>query len=346
MKMLKFAIQAALALCAAGCGGSIEQPFELVYLTYGRPDYPMGTLVHRRYEAGTWTELNRALLAHDAVLLHAPPYPAGVIPYISVIEAGGEKTSALWHWLPDSASQPQYQLPLTGRVVVMAAKHPTRDLEAICYYASGQINMVKAEYERRAVTLTANARCSLAVLDFDQPDSITPLSSCQFALPAWLPDGGLVFINRSNDLVRYDSLSATPAILVPQVKSFSVSATGKLCAVSLSGQLRFYTPSGEALGEPIDSAAVPLLSPDGRYLAHRHSDNDLWIRDLESETETEVGLGDPRNWSADSRLLLFYARSSDERGQARTLYRVAEAGTGVSIEIPQDGFLVDAVLVP
>jgi hypothetical protein len=172
------------------------------------------------------------------------------------------------------------------------------------------------------------------------------VGACQFVLPAWLPDGGLAFINRANDLVRYDSPTATTSMLVPQSRSFSVSATGKLCAVTLSGQLSFYTPAGEAQGTPIDSAAVPMLSPNGRYLAYRHSDNDLWVRDLESQTETEVGLGDPRNWSSDSRLLLFYSRRSDEHGQIRTLYRVVEAGTGVSIEVPQDGFLVDAVLWP
>lgn len=346
MRILRVACTAGLAIFALGCGGSIEQPFELVCLTYGRPDYPMGTLVHKRYEDGAWKELARAELTREAVILHPPPYPDGVFPFVSMIEASGEKTSALWHWPLSTASEPQFQLPLTGRVVLLAAREPGGNRAVVCYYAASQVNMVTAEYERRAVTLGANARCSLAVLYLDRPDPIRPVSGCQFALPAWLPDGHLVFIDRWDNLVRYNVDSAAFSILVPLVKSFSVSRNGKLCAVSQEGRLQFYSLEGVPEGEPIDSVSAPMLSPDGRYLACRHNDNDLWIRDLESGQETEVGLGDPRNWSADSRVLLFYGRRTDEQGHIRSLYRVAEAATGVSIEVPQDGLWVDAVLYP
>ena len=185
----------------------------------------------------------------------------------------------------------------------------------------------------------------LALIDLDRPDSLIPVTGCQFQNPAWLPNGRVVFIDRAENLVTYDPDSGTVTLLVPQVEFFSVSASGKLCATDPYGRLSFYSSDGQLQGEGHDSVSMPMLSPDGRYLAFRRNDHDLWIRDLDSGSETEVGLGDPRNWSADSRLLLFQGRRSEE-GRVLTVFRVADALTGVSIEVPQSGFMVDAVLFP
>lgn len=345
MRKLLLASLTGWSLFTTGCGGKIEQPFELVCLTFGRPDYPLGSLVRLSCEGGVWTEVGRAELARDAIFLHAPPYPAGVFPFVSIIEAGGEETSALWHWHLDSTAEPQYQLPLTGRVVMLVARHPKANRAAVCYYASSQVNLINAEYQRRAVTLGANARCSLAVINLDRPDSLIPVTACQFQVPAWLPGGEVAFIDRAENLMKYNPDSGSVTLLVPRVEFFAASGNGKLCAVDAHGRLSFYGPDGQGQGEPLDSASVPMLSPDGRYLAYQHNDHDLWIRDLESGHETEVGLGDPRNWSADSRLLLFQGRRAEE-GRIQTFFRVADAATGVSIEVPQSGFMLDAVLFP
>jgi hypothetical protein len=334
------------ALAVQGCGGSIDQPFDMAYLTYGRPDYPMGTLVHIQHDREGWKTVGQAELAKDAVLLNNPPYRTGILPFISVVEASGSKISSFWKWPQAEGKTPSYDFPIPDRVVVISVNNTAGTEALLCYFPANHINMKRLEYDRYAVTLGANARCSLAVVSYDTPDSLELLGSCQYARPAWLPDGRIAYVSRGGDLVVYDRDSAATTELVPQVESFSVGANGTFCAKEKVGLVTMFDGAGNRYGESIKSAAVPMLSPDGQYLAYRSADNDLWIRHLETGEEKAVGLGDPRNWSADSKLLLFSERRRGEKGLVYTLFSVAEAASGKATALPEDNFIVDAVLFP
>jgi hypothetical protein len=335
-----------VALAASGCGGSIDQPFEMAYLTYGRPDYPMGTLVHVQHGKEGWKTVGEAELTKDAVLLFNPPYRTGVLPFISVVEASGSKTSSFWQWPAGEGKTPSYDFPIPDRVVVISVNNAAGTEALLCYFAADHINMKRLEYDRYAVTLGANARCSLAILRYDAPEGLEVIGSCQYARPSWLPDGRIAYVSRGGDLVAYDRDSAAITEVVPQVESFSVAANGTLCAKEKVGLVTVFDAAGTRQGESIKSASVPMLSPDGHYLAYRSADNDLWIRDLQTGEEKAVGLGDPRNWSADSKLLLFSERHRGEKGLVYTLFSVAEAVSGKAVALPEDAFIVDAVLFP
>jgi len=334
------------ALAAPGCGGSIDQPFDMAYLTYGRPDYPMGTLVHVQHDRDGWKTVGEAELTKDAVLLNNPPYRAGMLPFISVVEAAGSKISSFWNWPQSEGETPSYDFPIPDRVVVISVNNADGSEALLCYFAANHINMKRLEYDRYAVTLGANARCSLAIMRYGAPDSLEIIGSCQYARPSWLPDGGIAYVSRGGDLVAYDRDSATVTELVPQVKSFSVGANGTFCAKEKVGLVTIFDAAGNRQGESIKSASVPMLSPDGNYLAYRSADNDLWIRTLGTGEEKAVGLGDPRNWSLDSKLLLFSERRRGDKGLVHTLFSVAEAASGKATALPEDGFIVDAVLIP
>ena len=334
------------ALAAPGCGGSIDQPFDMAYLTYGRPDYPMGTLVHVQHDKDGWKTVGEAELSKDAVLLNNPPYRTGILPFISVVEATGSKTTSYWQWPQAEGKTPSYDFPITDRVVVISVDNAAGTEALLCYFAADHINMKRLEYDRYAVTLGANARCSLAVLRYDAPDSLEIIGSCQYARPSWLSDGRIAYVSRGGDLVAYDRDSAAATELVAQVGSFSVGANGTLCAKEKVGLVTMFDAAGNRQGESIKSGSVPMLSPDGRYLAYRTADNDLWIRELGTGEERAVGLGDPRNWSANSELLLFSERRRGDKGLVYTLFSVAEAASGKAVALPEDGFIVDAVLFP
>ena len=334
------------ALAAQGCGGSIDQPFDMAYLTYGRPDYPMGTLVHVQHDRDGWKTVGEAELTKDAVLLNNPPYRTGMVPFISVVEAAGSKTSSFWNWPQSEGETPSYDFPIPDRVVVISVNNAAGTEALLCYFAANHINMKRLEYDRYAVTLGANARCSLAIMRYGAPDSLEIIGSCQYARPSWLPDGGVAYVSRGGDLVAYDRDSASVTELVPQVDSFSVGANGTFCAKEKVGLVTIFDEAGNRQGESIKSASVPMLSPDGNYLAYRSADNDLWIRTLDTGDEKAVGLGDPRNWSLDSKLLLFSERRRGDKGLVYTLFSVAEAASGKATALPEDGFIVDAVLFP
>ena len=54
---IALALIIALPLWVSSCGRSVEQSFDLAYLTYARPDHPYGTLVRTSYDGnGSWQE--------------------------------------------------------------------------------------------------------------------------------------------------------------------------------------------------------------------------------------------------------------------------------------------------
>ena len=75
-----------------GCGGSFEQTIDLTYLTYGRPDYPMGTLVQIRYDQENgWQSVHEGELAKDAVMFNIPPYREAGFPFVTIFDDGSHK---------------------------------------------------------------------------------------------------------------------------------------------------------------------------------------------------------------------------------------------------------------
>jgi hypothetical protein len=348
--LAKSAMLLVVAAIAGGCGGSLDQSFDLAYLTYARPDYPYGSLVAAGYSAADgWQVQQEAELSRNAVLLFAPPYLPGGMQYLVVESSEGERFSSLWQWPRDAGGQPQKTLELRDRVVLLWANNPAADAATFVYVAAAQVDLRSAEYDREVVSLRPNARCSVAVLRFAQPDSLRLLGSCRYASPRWFAANRMGYITRAGTLVSFDLDSARTDTLARSVGAFSVAASTGTYAVfhrndsgDRGDSIALFDAGGARTGAVIPAASAPQLSPDGAYLAYHADDHGVWIRTLATGEAQEVGLGYPVAWSQAGSLLLFYERQVDERRVTHTIYHVAAAENGAKTSLPADGFIVDA----
>jgi hypothetical protein len=344
----------AMFLCAAflagGCGGSLDQSFDLAYLTYARPDYPYGSLVVAGYSpTDGWQVRQEAELSRNAVLLFQPPYVTGGMQYLAVESDEGRRFSSLWQWPREPGSEPQKLFELQDRVVLLWANSPNSDAATFVYVTSSQVDLRSAEYDREVVSLRANARCSVAVVRYGQPDSLLLLGSCRYASPRWFSPGRTGYITHSGTLVAVELDSLHTDTLARSVGAFSVAAKAGSYAVfhrddsgDRGDSIVLFDAQGVRTREAIPAVSAPQLSPDGVYLAYHADDHGVWIRTLASGEVQEVGVGYPVAWSQAGSLLLFYERQADDRRVTHTLFHVAAAENGAVASLPADGFIVDA----
>jgi hypothetical protein len=342
------ALTIALPLWISGCGRSVEQSFDLAYLTYARPDHPYGTLVRTGFDGeGGWQESGTIQLGQDAVLLFPPPHPSERIPYLSIVGHGDDKNTAVWSSSPGGEAGTEYRIGLPKRVVLLVANNASATASVIVFVDAGHAELFTREYGRQVVGLTANARCSVAILEYERPESLQVLGSCRYARADWAGERQVNYISRGGHLLNYDLDATRFDTLWSDVAAFSRAARTGEMAISFEGDsIVVFDRAGRRKSETFTAASVPRISSDGAYLAYHKSDHGFWICDLADRTSTEIGVGYGQNWSGDSRLVLFFERQQDERRVVHTIFHVADAATGAVVTLPEDGFVVDAVLLP
>jgi hypothetical protein len=331
----------------AGCGQSVQETFDLTYLTYGRPDYPYGSLVRVRHVPGEgFAVRGQVELAREAVLLIPGPYRPGHFPYVTVIGSDDDISSVFWEWPLDTEAGPIYRFTLAGRAALLWSQRPDLEAAVVLYVPGASAQLRAREFGREALSLRANARCSVAVLRFDQPETLQTLAACSYARVDWLDNRRIGFISRTGSMIALDIEAMTADTLARGVEAFSLAPQVGTMALSHTGDsITVISAGGTQMGGAIGGASVPCLSPNGAYLAYHTTDRSVWIRRLETGDAREVGVGYPVGWSADSRVLLLFERRVGERNVRHTLFSVATPG-GERVSLPAEGFAVDAVLGP
>ena len=353
-RMYVWLFLATLALATSvGCGSALQDSCDVIYLTFGRPDYPYGSIVRMHYDPDYgFEQVARTELGNDAVLLYPPPHMPGGVSYVTIVGDDANKNTAYWNWPPDSTSGPDYLFSLPGRVALLTSN--TRDAEAalVVFVASEYAQVTAREFGRKVISLQANARCSVAVVRNARPDSIRVLGECRYARPDWLGSARAAFITRSGILLAL-SVDApagdTTAVdtLAVDVEAFShAQQSGDLAVAYAGDSVAVFDSTGVRRGLAIHDASVPALSPDGAFLAFHKGDQSFWIQELATGKASEIGVGYPVNWAQGAPLVLFFERRVDERRVTRTIFHVADARSGSVVTIPEDGFVVDAALWP
>lgn len=345
---VRFACALAVTLLLAGCAPRLEESFELMYLTFGKTGAPDGALVRARHHADdSWTHVSEQPLSRAAVLLTPGPFPPGYFQYITISSGYRSKTSALWEVPVDSELVQNHNASFAGRAALLVDNNPGTSAAAVVFAAAEQVDLRRAEFGREAISLRANLRCSVAVVRYLRPDSIEVVGESAYARAAWLSDTRLAFVGRSGVLVAVDLDSRLVDTLAFAVEAISSAAAAERYALAFRGDsIAVRATDGSAVYPTIRGASVPALAPDGAHLAYHTRDLGVWTVELATGKTHELGVGYPIDWSSDGGLVLFYEREMDDRHVARSVFHVANPHSGATVELPQDGFIVDAVFLP
>lgn len=344
----RLACAPALAALLSGCAPGLEDSFDLMYLTYGKAAAPDGALVHARHHADdSWTYVSEQPLSRAAVLLTPGPFPPGNFQYITISSGYRSKTSALWEVPRDSGQVQNHSASYPGRAVLLIDNNAGATAAAVVFASAAQVDLRKAEFGREAISLRANLRCSVAVVRYLRPDSIEVVGESAYARAAWLSDTRLAFVRRSGVLVALDLDSMVFDTLAFAVDAISSAAAAQRYALAFRGDsISVRATDGVAVYPTLHGASVPRLAPGGAHLAYHTEDLGVFTVELATGKTHELGVGYPIDWSTDGGLVLFYERELDDRNVARSVFHVANPLSGATVELPQDGFIVDAVFLP
>lgn len=334
-----------LTLTAMGCTRKLDRAFSVTYVTYGREGGSVGHLVTLQHTAqGEWQTVSELELPREAVLLFPPPYPESTLQYLTILEGYPSKAFSLWEVRPNIGTR--FVFTRSARVAVLWANSPSASMAAVVFVHDNHANLRSAEYGRQSVSLTANF-CSLAVIRYADQESMEVVGSSDYARPGWLDDQHIIYISRSGYLINYDVLAQSFDTVAAGVEAVSTAPLTARMAIAFKGDSLRVLGATAGPNEPaMQGAAVPSLSPDGSWLAYHSSDHGLWARELATGEESELGIGYAVNWSDDGQLLLHFERKLDDQNVARTIFHVTDVRTGAGTTVPQDGFQVDAVLLP
>jgi len=340
---------AALLLLASlgACGKPFEQSFEVVYLTYGKPGVPYGSIVGSRYTPEKrWQTATEADLSHHAVLLFPPPYRSeDGVEYLSVSRGYQDKSSALWAVSGDGGKGGEVELSLPNRCALLWTNNPSASAAVVLYANQESTDLRQGEYGREVVALTANL-CSLLVVRYAEPESLQVIGSGAYARPFWFSDAQIAYVSRSGYLIRVDLSPGTIDTLGFGVDAISLLPDEGMYAVAYRGDsISVFSMDGTRIVGGLTGASVPVLSADGTWLAYHTTDHHLRARHLESRRTQDLGLGYPVNWSPESNLLLSFERRVGKDKRPETIFRVSNPESRQQIELPDDGHIVDAVLV-
>ena len=339
-------VMLAMAL-AGGCGQKFERSFEVAYLSYGEPGIPYGSLVVAAYAPETqWTTGLKVELARQATLLFPPPYHAtDGIPYMSVSTGFKDKNSALWVATGDQDGSSRFEVSMLQRAALLWTNNPSAEAAVVLYANQAAISIRPTRFGQELVSLTKNA-CSVAVVRYAQPEQFGVIASATYARPSWFDDTHIGYISMSDYLIALEPDSGTADTVASGVESFSVATGTGTYAVCYKGDsIVVFGADGARQGGAIVGASVPVISPDGRWLAYHAADHGIWARELESGTAHELGVGYPVNWSGEGHLLLFFERRVNDKNEAETVFHVCDPLDGTVITLPAEGHLADAILL-
>ena len=148
------------------------------------------------------------------------------------------------------------------------------------------------------------------------------------SFPCWSPDGSRLYYC-SADISRFIDLSQPDSIVRGYVVGMNDSLFYDLFSLDFDPSTRtFGPPRVEVAASPQhQSASVPRVSPDGRYLLYTlghygqfhiwHIGSDLWVKDLERDScyaLTEANSPDAdsyHSWSSNGRWIVFSSRRMD-----------------------------------
>ena len=330
---------------SAGCTRKMEQSFSIAYVTYGRGGSSTGQLVTIQHTAQVdWQIASELALPREAVLLFPPPYPESTLQYLTVVSSYPSKAFSLWEVRPNTGTR--FILTRSQRAAVLWVNNPSASMAAVVFVHENHADVRSAEYGRQAVSLTANL-CSLAVIKYAEQEAMEVIGSSDYARPGWVNDEHVMYISRSGYLIDYDVLLRTCDTLAAGVEAISTAPLTARMAIAYKGDSLRVLGVNDDSGQPaMQGAAVPALSPDGSWLAYHSADHGLWTKELATGEESELGVGYPVNWSADGQLLLHFERKLGEQNVPRSFFHITDVRTGARATLPDDGFIVDAVLLP
>jgi hypothetical protein len=323
----------------------MDQTFSLAYVTHGRPGASSGRLVGVQHTAqGEWQRDFELDLPREAVLLFPPPYPESTLQYLTILASYPGKAFSLWEVRRDASTR--FVLTRSQRAAVLWANNPSASMAAVVFVHDSHAALRSGEYGRPTVSLTSNL-CSLAVIRYAEQESMEVIGSSAYARPGWVDDQNFAYVSRPGYLIRYDTQLHTLDTVAAEVEAVSTAPGTARMAVAFKGDsLRVLGAAEEPARPAMQGAAVPALSPDGSWLAYHAADHALWVRELATGEESELGVGYAVNWSSDGQLLLHFERKLDDQNVPRAIFHITNVRSGAQTTLPDDGFVVDAVLLP
>lgn len=331
----------------ASCGQKFEQSFQVAYLSYGEAGVPYGSLVVADYAPDSgWTTAFKVELARQATLLYPPPYHVkDGVPFLSISANYKDKNSALWIAKGDESGGSHFEVTMSERCALLWSNNRSASAAAVLFAGQEAAQIRPTPHGRDVVSLTSNA-CSVAVVRYAEPDRFDVLASANYARPAWFDDERLGYISRSDYLIARGPDSTVADTLAAGVESFSVAQNTGVYAVCFKGDsIVVFDADHAPRGPAIEGASVPVISPDGRWLAYHASDHGIWARELATGVAHELGVGYPVNWAPESGLLMFFERRVNDRNESETIFHVCEPETGSVVTLPTEGDVADAILL-